>query len=52
VRGVDRRIEAGFRNAAKAAVREALATGVSVAVMTDDDHVVWLHPDGVVRPAR
>jgi hypothetical protein len=48
---IGKRVEAGFRDAAKAAVREALAAAVPVAVMTDDQHVAWLHPDGVVRPS-
>jgi len=46
---IGKRIEAGFRDAAKAAVREALAAAVPIAVMTDDEQVAWLHPDGVVR---
>ena len=50
-RAIGKRVEAGFRDASQAAVREALAAGVPVAVMTDDGQVGWLHQDGVVRPA-
>jgi hypothetical protein len=48
-RVIGKRIEARFRDAAKTAVRDALAAAVPVAVMTDDEQVAWLHPDGIVR---
>jgi hypothetical protein len=52
VRGLGRKVEAAFRKAAGQAVAEAHAAKVPVAVMTVDNQVAWLHPDGIVRPTR
>ena len=50
-RDLGKRIEAEFQTAAEAAVHQALAAGVPVAVLTKRKQVAWLHPDRVVRPA-
>jgi hypothetical protein len=52
VRAVGRKIEAQFRKAAAQAVQQAHAAKVPVAVLTVDNEVAWLHPDGIVRPTR
>lgn len=49
VRAIGKRIEAGFRDAAEAVRQAALEAGIPIAILTDDDQVAWLHPDGVVR---
>lgn len=43
------KIEAAFAKAAKAAVQEAVAKNIPVAVMDSDGTVAWLHPDGITR---
>jgi deoxyhypusine synthase len=40
VRAIGKQIEAGFQNAAKAAVRQALDAGVPVAVPADNDETL------------
>ena len=50
VRSLGKAVEAGFRNAAAQAVREAHQAGVPVSVTTEDGRVAWLYPDGSVRP--
>ncbi len=45
-------IEAGFRDAAALAIREAHGAGVPVAVLNGAGRPAWLHPDGTVRPTN
>ena len=52
VRALGRNVEAQFREAAAQAMQQAHAANVPVAVLTEDNEVAWLHPDGVVRPTR
>ena len=42
------RIEAGFRQAAHQAVRDAHAAELAVPVLGSDGRAVWLNPDGTV----
>jgi hypothetical protein len=52
VRALGNAIEAGFRKATAQAVQQAHASNVPVAILTDDNKVAWLHPDGIVRRTR
>jgi hypothetical protein len=52
VRGLGRKVQAEFRKAAAQAAEQAHAAKVPVAVLTVDNQVAWLHPDGIVRPTR
>jgi hypothetical protein len=52
VRELGKQVEAQFRKAAAQAVKQTHAAKVPVAVLTADNQVAWLHPDGVVRPTR
>lgn len=44
-------IEAGFRDAAARAIREAHAAGLPAAVLDEAGKPAWLHPDGTARSA-
>jgi hypothetical protein len=52
VRALGKQVETRFRKAAAQAVKQAHASNVPVAVLTADNQVAWVHPDGVVRPTR
>jgi hypothetical protein len=52
VRALGEHVEAQFREAAAQAVQQARTANVPVAVLTEDNQVAWLHPDGIVRPTR
>jgi len=52
VRALGKQVEAQFRQAAAQAVEQAHAANVPVAILTEDNQVAWLHPDGIVRPTR
>ncbi len=51
-RAVGKAVEKKFREAAAKAFEEAHRSKVAVAILSDDNEVAWLHPDGVVRPTR
>jgi len=51
-RSLGKYVEARFRDGVAQAVEQAHAANVPIAVLTDDNEVAWLHPDGIVRRTR
>ena len=51
-RSLGQRVEAGFRDAAITAVREAHESGVPVATLSSTNQVMWLHPGIIASPTE
>ncbi len=46
------RLQAGFRDAVTDAIAQAQRANLAVPFAGDGGKIVWLHPDGTLRPAR